>query len=165
MRRTDAQYAKSLISFQNSYSLSMLTSSIITIVSFTLKVSLSREHPTRNDVKKLLHHIRGLFVKLWPRAITLTYFRNVVLRDHSPAMLITSLLELASTLQMVHAAKYVVLFRKNKLFLGEQITSRQFGKSTYKNTKLHCLTSSSLNYSFILWAQLKLGFTKRGSYS
>ena len=28
MRRTDAQYAKSLISFQNSYSLSMLTSSI-----------------------------------------------------------------------------------------------------------------------------------------
>ena len=44
----------------------MLTSSVITIVSFTLKVSLSREHPTRNDVKKLLHDIRGLFVKLWP---------------------------------------------------------------------------------------------------
>ena len=31
MRRTDAQYAKSLISFWNSYSLSMLTSSNISI--------------------------------------------------------------------------------------------------------------------------------------
>ena len=85
---------------------------------------------------KTRNHIRGLFVKLWPRAITLTYFWNVVLRDQSPAMLITSLLELASTLQMVHATKYVVLFRKNKLFLGEQITSRKFGKSTHKTYQI-----------------------------
>ena len=51
-------------------------------------------------------------------------------------MLITSLLEFVSTLQMVHATKYVVLSRKNKLFLGEQITSRKFGKSTYKKYQI-----------------------------